>query len=105
MYLLTLFAQLIGSMAFNGLFDIPALSMILLLMTVYAFRKSYVRGYGLYVIFLVFYIHFAAFFNLVFSVLTEIDFVKTYMITNQNEKYVKLAKILFGFNFKSKLEE
>lgn len=62
-YMLMIVTQVMSSMAFNGLFDIPALIMILALFSFYAFRKSIPRAYGLYVMGIVFYIHLAAFCN------------------------------------------
>jgi hypothetical protein len=88
LYLVVLLLQVLGSMTFNGVFDIPALVMLLLLFSLYAFRKSHVRGYGLYVLFLVFYIHLAAFANLMFQALTEIDFVLTWMSKHQDSTIV-----------------
>ena len=86
-------------MSFNGVFDIPALVMILILMSTYALRKSYARSYGMYVLFVVFYIHFASFINLIFIILTNISFVETYMINHKSYPIVQASKILFGREF------
>lgn len=63
-FIATLLAQIFGSMAFNGLFDIPALLMILALFALYGFRYTFHFGYGIYVLFVVQYIQLAALLNL-----------------------------------------
>lgn len=86
-------------MTFNGIFDIPALLMILILMSSYALRKSFFKAYGLYVIFIVWYIQLAMLIKLTTAVLFDIDYVEDYLQEHKEQYLVKLAMVLFGMNF------
>ena len=48
--------QIMESMGFNGLFDLPQLFMILMLMSVFIFRESIKVKYAYMVLFLTYYI-------------------------------------------------
>jgi hypothetical protein len=96
-FLTLIIFQLLQSMGFNGLFDLPQLFMILLLMAFFSFRKSYKVEYGLGCIFLSFYIQYALTLKLLYNVLIKINYVQDFM--DQNSKtniYVKWASIMFG---------
>ena len=96
-YLTLIVFQLLQSMGFNGLFDLPQLFMILLLMAFFSFRKSYKVEYGMACIFISFYIQYALTLKLIYGVLVQIVYVKNYMDKNyENNNYVKWASILFG---------
>ena len=45
-FLLFLFFVLAGAMEFNSISDIPAMAMVLLLLSFYAFRREYFLAYG-----------------------------------------------------------
>jgi len=98
-YMLTLLLQLLAAMSFNGVFDLPALLCILILMSLYALRKSFLKGYHLYTFFIAYFIHFSVFLKLISIILFDIDFVEDWMDDNNDSKYVKAAKILFGHQF------
>jgi hypothetical protein len=98
-YMLVLALQLVAAMTFNGIFDIPALVMILVLMSSYALRKSFFKAYGLYVLFIVWYIQLAMLIKLTMAVLFDIDYVEDYLQDHKEQYVVKLAMVLFGMNF------
>lgn len=43
---MTLVCQLLESLGFNGMFDIPAFFFMLILGSIYAFRKSFYHMFG-----------------------------------------------------------
>jgi len=45
-FLFFLFFVLAGAMEFNSISDIPAMAMVLLLLSFYAFRREYFLAYG-----------------------------------------------------------
>lgn len=92
-------------MAFNGLFDIPALIMILILFSFYAFRNSIPRMFGLYTVSIIFYMHFTAFINISIQLLTEMTYVISWMDKNQDSTLVKIAQIAFGLEYSKKEDD
>ena len=55
-YLSLIVFQLLQTMIFNGLFDIPQLFMILFLVSFYAYRKAFFVSYGLLIFLIAYYI-------------------------------------------------
>mmetsp|Transcript_34734 Transcript_34734/g.53327 ORF Transcript_34734/g.53327 Transcript_34734/m.53327 type:complete len:447 (-) Transcript_34734:8731-10071(-) len=96
LYLLIILFQLLQTMGFNGLFDIPQLFLILLMLAFYAFRKSYYVGFGKFIFFSAYYIHFALLLKLTLGILLRIDFVKDYIQQHEKAVFVKIVTVTFG---------
>lgn len=58
-FIAAIICQLIQSMGYNGLFDIPSLLLILGVFGFYSFRKTYPHGFQLFLFFSMYYIGFA----------------------------------------------
>lgn len=102
-FLLVIVFQLLQSMGFNGVFDLPTLFMILVLKSLYAFRKSYFVFYQTFSLFVLYYIQFTVVLKLLYSILTGIGYVEEFMQDRSQNPYVKACTILFGINFSSEL--
>ena len=77
-YLLLVVFQLIQTMIFNGLFDIPQLFMILFLVSFYAYRKTFFVTYGLLIHFVAYYIQFALTLKMVYGIASGTSYAKEY---------------------------
>ena len=84
------------SMGFNGLFDIPQLFMILLVIASYAFRKVFPIGYAKFNVFLVYYISYALVVKFCYGILSHINYIDYKLENNQDLKFVKALKLIFG---------
>jgi hypothetical protein len=104
--ILLLFCQLVQSMGFNGLFDLPQLFFILLVLGAYAFRKRYYSLYGFSCLGLACYIHMALTVKVLYAIIIRIEFV-TILMTEHEETsgYVRALNIIFGDHFRDADEE
>ena len=79
---LLILIQLLQSMVFNGVLDVPFLLMILFIGAMYAFRKSYFLLFQYMVIFVASYINLTAMLKFTYLISTKVEFIKTWFIQN-----------------------
>ena len=96
-----LLCQLVQSMGFNGLFDLPQLLFILLTLGAYAFRRRYYAAYGLSNFALASYIQLALTVKLLYGIVIRIEFVTMLMREHEaTSGYVLFCRIVFGDHFR-----
>lgn len=93
------FSQLMQSMVFNGVLDFPLLILFLIMLSLYAFRKSYYFFYQIFTMYIVLLIHFIITLKLLFLILTNISFIQSWFVDNKEDNFVKICQTLFGINF------
>lgn len=96
--------QLLSVMNFNGLFDVPSMVFILILLSFYALRKSFAVQYAVYAFFLAHYLHISLLLQLLFTILTDIDIIESYFQKHRDSQLVQVCRLLFGMNFKRRQE-
>lgn len=101
-FIALIICQLIQSMTFNGALDIPTLFLILLMFSCFAFRMNFVRFYGLFTMFLVYFIHLMIFIKILFTILSRIDYVSLWIKDNATNKNVIILSIIFGLDVNDK---
>lgn len=72
LFLLLLLVQLMQAMGFNGLFDIPALCLMLVFFSFYAYRKSFPIFFAQFTIFFSYYIGVAVFIKICYAIVVNI---------------------------------
>jgi hypothetical protein len=90
-FIATMVCQLIQSMGYNGLYDIPSLLMILGLFAFYTLRKSNPHGYLLFLFVSIYYISLAILVKWLYLILIRITWVKEYAYENRESTAVFLA--------------
>jgi hypothetical protein len=95
-FIATMVCQLIQSMGYNGLYDIPSLLMILGLFAFYTLRKSNPHGYLLFLFVSIYYISLAILVKWLYLILIRITWVENYADANRESTTVFLAQALFG---------
>lgn len=96
LYILIIFLQLLHSMSFNSLFEIPQLLLILTLFGFFAFRKYYSFEYGLLNFFVAYYFQFTLMLKLTYWISTEIGFVNRYISSNRETLTMRVIKLALG---------
>lgn len=91
--------QLMQSMVFNGIVDLPILIQLLVLCSLYAFRKNYFFLFQTMMMILVHNILIAALFKTAFLSLVTIPFVEKWIIRNKGSKKVQAIEFIFGLDF------
>ena len=94
--------QLMQSMVFNGVLDVPFLLTILFIGALYAFRKSYFLLFQYTVIFLAYYINLTAMLKFTYLISTKVQFIQAWFVAHGDSKFVIACKILFGIDFEAK---
>lgn len=87
-FIATMVCQLIQSMGYNGLFDIPALLMILGLFAFYTLRKSNPRGFVLFLFVSIYYISCAILIKWLYLILIKVPWVEDYVKANKESTTV-----------------
>lgn len=95
-FVMTLICQILESLGFNGMFDIPAFFIMLILGSIYAFRKSFYQMFGQLKLFSIQYIQFMITFKIVLMILLKIDMVENFMIDNTEHIFTKVIIIALG---------
>jgi hypothetical protein len=93
------------SMAFNNCADIPILFMLLILCSLYAFRKDISIFYRNYSFLIIYMIHLVLSIKIINEVLIKIDFANQFFINNKDNKIVKANQIIFGGLYDSNFTE
>lgn len=75
-FLVIILAQLLQSMSFNGILDIPTLLLIIFMNAFFGFRKSYATFYARFTFFFVFYLTFLIYVKVGFNCISEIGYVR-----------------------------
>lgn len=88
--------QLIQSMGYNGLFDIPSLLLILGVFGFYSFRKTNPHGFQIYIFLAIYYIGFAILIKWLYITFIEITLVDKYFKKNHNSLAITILQALFG---------
>lgn len=95
-FMATILLVLMQANIFNSCLDIPILFQILLLFSLYAYRKVYTVGFLRYTFFTIYYIQFMMALKLLKITLTKIEYVQEYVEDNQKATLVEVVDILFG---------
>ena len=96
LYLLLILIQLVHSMSFNGLYDLPQLLLILTVFGFFAFRKLYHVEYGFLTFVVAYYFQLALTIKALYLIAVQVPFVKSWMTTNKENKFVIIVDIVFG---------
>lgn len=83
-------------MAFNALFDLPQLILILVSVAFWSYRKSFYVMYGLLTFFIAYYFQIALMIKLIIGVAMNVDFIKEYLLDNPNFTSSIVINVLFG---------
>ena len=83
-------------MAFNALFDLPQLILILVSVAFWSYRKSFYVMYGLLTFFIAYYFQIALMIKLIIGVAMNVDFIKEYLSDNPNFTSSIVINVLFG---------
>jgi hypothetical protein len=70
--------QLMQTMVFNGVFDLPSLVLILFIFGFYSYRKAFITFFGLLNFFICYYIQVALLIKLVAKIALKVGFVNDY---------------------------
>jgi len=95
-FLVFLFFVLAGAMEFNSISDIPAMAMVLLLLSLYAFRREYFLAYGRFVMFMAYYMQFAVTVKIFWTLLTVVPEVQKWFGRHQKSSAVRVCLLVFG---------
>ena len=95
-FLCFLFFVLAGAMEFNSISDIPAMAMVLLLLSFYAFRREYFLAYGRFVMFMAYYVQFAVTVKIFWTLLMVVPEVHSWFGHHQKNPAVRVSMLLFG---------
>jgi len=71
--------QILQSMSFNGLFDLPSIFCLLMLVAFYVYRKTLKLQYGLTTFFISIWIQYACTIKYIYMVLIQINVIKDYL--------------------------
>jgi len=103
---LLVIVQLLQSMSFNGVLDIPTLMLITFLNAFFGFRKSYATFYARFTFFFVGYLTILIYIKVIFNTVSEIQYVKQWFIRQtenlnsgtetKQTSHVKILSIIFG---------
>lgn len=104
-FVLTLVFQLMQSMGYNGLYDIPQLFMILILFSFFAYRKSAPRAYACFTLFFIYYIGVAVVLKTLYSIFLHIPIVSKWVLSHQEKTVVVVLQTLFGQRLKSQADD
>ena len=88
--------QIMQTMAFNALFDLPQLILILVSVAFWSYRKSFYVMYGLLTFFIAYYFQIALMIKLIIGVAMNVDFIKEYLLDNPNFTSSIVINVLFG---------
>ena len=92
-------------MTFNGLHNVPTLFFIIILMSLYAMRNRYLQAYGVFTMFVIYWIQLAVFLTLTTNVITGIEFVDEWVDTHQSSSLVTGYRMVFGMRVEDTLNE
>ena len=96
-FLLLIVFQILQSMGFNGLFDLPQLFMILCILSLFVFRQQFRITFGFSLVFLSLYIQLAVTIKIIYIIAIEIDFVEMYFRDNyEKSSYVRYLRAFLG---------
>lgn len=70
------------TMAYNALFDLPQLILILISIAFFAFRKSFSVQFNLLNFFIVYFFQFSLMVKLVVGIAMKVNFIKEYLAEN-----------------------
>ena len=98
-FLALIIIQLMQSMVFNGVLDVPFLLLILILGALYAFRQAYFLPFQYMIISVAYYINFIAIIKFAYLICTKVAFVRDWFKSNPDDTFSIMCKVLFGINF------
>ena len=98
-FALVFFSQLLQAMVFNGVLDFPLLLMILVMLSLYAFRKSYYFFFQVLCIYIVLLIHLVVTLKILYLILTKIGYIQLWFVANKEKRFVFVCRVLFGIDF------
>jgi hypothetical protein len=84
------------TMAYNALFDLPQLILILVCIAFFAFRKSFPIQFNLLNFFIAYFFQFSLMVKLVTGIAMKVDFIKEYLSDNPEAKISVFLQVLFG---------
>jgi hypothetical protein len=88
--------QLMQTMGFNGVFDLPQLVAILFIVGFYAYRNAFPIFFALLNFGLCYYIQIALMFKLAAKVALRVPFVQDYLDDNEDATTTIIVRVLFG---------
>lgn len=94
--IMTFVCQLLESLGFNGMFDIPAFFFMLVLGSIYSFRKSFYQMFGQLKLFSIQYIQVMIMIKIILMILLKIDMVENFMIDNTEHIFTKVIIVALG---------
>lgn len=84
------------TMAYNALFDLPQLILILISIAFFAFRKSFAVQFNLLNFFIVYIFQFTLMVKLVVGIAMKVPFIKEYLSDYPDDKISVFLQVLFG---------
>lgn len=76
------------SMVFNGVLDFPLLLIFQVILSLYAFRKSYYFFFQVVTIYMVLLIHFVVSIKILYLVLTKISYIEDWFLKHKDDQLV-----------------
>lgn len=87
------------SLVFNGVLDFPLLLIFLVILSLYAFRKSYYFFFQVITIYMVQLIQMVITLKVFYLTLTKISYIQAWFLKNKDDSFVVTCRVLFGIDF------
>jgi hypothetical protein len=98
-FALMLFVQLISSLSFNALIDIPTFAVLVVIKGAFPFRKNSPIAYGYLTFFTSYYVKYLSIIKIVYVVITQLPMFRWFLRRYAKDPTVEKVTLLFGLNF------
>lgn len=98
-FALMLFCQLISSLSFNALIDIPTFAVLVIIKGFFPFRKSFPIVFGYLTFFASYYVKYLSIIKIVYVCISQLPMFKWFLVRYAKDPAVEKVTLLFGLNF------
>ena len=98
-FALMLFVQLISSLSFNALIDIPTFAVLVVIKGAFPFRKNSPIAFGYLTFFASYYVKYLSIIKIVYVVITQLPMFRWFLRRYAKDPTVEKVTLLFGLNF------
>jgi len=94
-----LFCQLISSLSFNALIDIPTFAVLVVIKGSFPFRKTFPIAFGYLTFFTSYYVKYLSIIKIVYVCISQLPMFKWFLRRYAKDPAVEKVTLLFGLNF------